>query len=108
MKALLRKDIRNKLASLPTASKETQGKAIAAKVLLLPAYSRSKSVGVFLPSHTEVPTDEIVQNLFATGRVCYAPRVLDGNMDLLEVFSMQDLESFPKKQVGHHRTSTHT
>jgi len=101
MKALLRQDIRNKLSGLSKAAQDAQGRAVASKVLCMPDYSRAKHVGVYLQAQNEVATDEILKHIFASGKTCYAPRVLDTkNMELLEVFSIQDLESFPRNKWG--------
>jgi len=98
---LLRQDIRNKLSGLSASAREAQGRAIAGKVLSMPAFARAKNVGVYLQAQGEVPTDEIVKHVLATGKNCYAPRVLDSkNMELLEVFSSQDLASFPQNKWG--------
>jgi len=101
MKACLRKEVRNKLASVPTASKEAQGALITAKVLSLPAYSKAKRVAVYLHARGEVPTSDILHHALASGKECYAPKVLDPVvMDFFPVFSAKDLETFPRNKWG--------
>lgn len=74
MKALLRRDIRSKLASQSAVNRDAQGlshstvcnycsgRVITAKLLSLPEYVKAKRVGIYLHTNGEVPTTEIVRD----------------------------------------------
>ena len=45
---------------------------------------------------SEVHTDDILQNIFDSGRECFVPRYIGSSMDMVRLHSMDDFLSLPE------------
>jgi len=93
MKQVLRQQVRKHLKETPKSSFAHQGDIIQQTILHSPIYGRSKHIALYLHTDDEVPTDKLIQHIFDSGRICYAPRVNGIKMDFFRVYSPEDLKS---------------
>uniref|UniRef100_A0A6B2LK59 5-formyltetrahydrofolate cyclo-ligase n=1 Tax=Arcella intermedia TaxID=1963864 RepID=A0A6B2LK59_9EUKA len=85
----MRKDMKERLSQVTPSSIESQGADIQRKVLSSNQYQNSKHIAVYLHTKLEVPTLEIIKNIFDSGKYCY---VL---IQFYRIYNLSDLNSLP-------------
>ncbi|KAJ7634600.1 hypothetical protein FB45DRAFT_989450 [Roridomyces roridus] len=103
-KKLLRKTISLKLRSFSPAQIQEQSKALTARVLALPPFTRAQSVSCYLSMPTgEIDTFDLARNILRSGKKLFVPKIdptVDGRMDLLRIYDEQDLDGLPSGLWG--------
>ncbi|TRY77617.1 hypothetical protein DNTS_005773 [Danionella cerebrum] len=96
-KQALRREIKSRVAALSDQEKIRQSLIVSNKLFRHPRYLSSERVAVFLNMQDEVHTEEIVQDLFRRGKVCFIPRYFSGSsrMDMLRLRELQEVEALP-------------
>jgi len=95
---VLRKATRELLRSASTQNLLQQGQLIQNQVIHSILYQNSKHIGVYLHLPSEVPTDRIIADIFASGRNCYVPAISGNNMDFYRIKDMDDFASLKINQ----------
>ncbi|XP_062405493.1 5,10-methenyltetrahydrofolate synthetase (5-formyltetrahydrofolate cyclo-ligase) [Sardina pilchardus] len=97
-KQALRKEIKRRVAALTDQEKVRQSRVVSQKLFQHPKYKSSQRIAVFLSMHDEIRTEEIVEDAFGKGKVCFIPKYLTNNsnhMDMLRVTGMEDINTLP-------------
>lgn len=103
-KRALRKSVTATLRSLPPTDVQEQSHAIAARVLSLPSFAKSKTVSCYLSMPTgEVDTSPLVSEILRAGKSLFVPKIdrsTEGRMEFLKVYGEEDLQPFPSGLWG--------
>uniref|UniRef100_A0A6B2LS78 5-formyltetrahydrofolate cyclo-ligase n=1 Tax=Arcella intermedia TaxID=1963864 RepID=A0A6B2LS78_9EUKA len=92
----MRKDMKERLSQVTPSSIESQGADIQRKVLSSNQYQNSKHIAVYLHTKLEVPTLEIIKNIFDSGKYCYVPKIIDHQIiQFYRIYDLSDLNSLP-------------
>lgn len=94
-KAILRKEIKNKLKSLTEQEKSRQSDIIVKKLLKTPQYVNSQRLSVYLHMKNEVQTYEILKHALKSGKNVYVPKYVKTNMDMVKLYSLKDYDQLP-------------
>uniref|UniRef100_A0A8C1WK83 5-formyltetrahydrofolate cyclo-ligase n=1 Tax=Cyprinus carpio TaxID=7962 RepID=A0A8C1WK83_CYPCA len=86
-KQALRREIKARVAAVSDQEKLRQSRVVSQKLFRHPKYLSSQRVAVFLNMHDEVRTDDILQDIFKRGKVCFIPRYFprSSRMDMLRL-----------------------
>ncbi|KAJ7468066.1 hypothetical protein FB451DRAFT_1039960 [Mycena latifolia] len=103
-KKILRKTITVKLRDLSSAHIQDQSRAVTARVLALPSFAQSKSVGCYLSMPSgEIDTSSLVREILRSGKALFVPKIdpaTEGRMELLQIYDEDDLNSLPSGVWG--------
>ncbi|KAJ3311595.1 hypothetical protein HDU76_003089 [Blyttiomyces sp. JEL0837] len=101
LKALLRKDMRKRLAALSSNQIIRESTDLANQLFALREYQTAQSISVYLSKDgAEVSTDMIVQDILSRGTKCFIPRCISPTkMEMVRLLSMEDLESLPLNKM---------
>ncbi|KAJ7800388.1 5-formyltetrahydrofolate cyclo-ligase [Mycena olivaceomarginata] len=103
-KKLLRKAMGVKLRDLSTSHIQDQSRALTARVLSLPSFIQSKSVSCYLSMPSgEIDTSFLVREILRSGKTLFVPKIdttTEGRMELLQIYSEDDLNSLPSGVWG--------
>ncbi|EIN08570.1 nagb/rpia/CoA transferase-like protein [Punctularia strigosozonata HHB-11173 SS5] len=98
-KKALRKSITAALRSLPGHEIQCQSQAITQRLLSAPFFQRSHGLSCYLSMPTgEVDTAEIVSSVLRSGKTLFVPKIdksVDGKMDFLRVYDVEDANTLP-------------
>ncbi|XP_023669798.1 5-formyltetrahydrofolate cyclo-ligase isoform X2 [Paramormyrops kingsleyae] len=96
-KRALRKEIKTRLAAIGAEEKRRQSRIVTQKLLQHPKYESCCRIAVFLSMPDEIHTEEIIEDIFQKGKVCFIPRYLpnSSHMDMLKVTEAKDIQSLP-------------
>ncbi|XP_057664766.1 5-formyltetrahydrofolate cyclo-ligase isoform X1 [Diorhabda carinulata] len=94
-KAIVRKRMEEKLASLSLQEKQKQSKIVREKLFQLDAFKNSKNVSIFLSMNSEIDTEPIVRKIFDSNKRCFVPRYNKKIMEMVELYSMEDWSTLP-------------
>ncbi|RKP08602.1 5-formyltetrahydrofolate cyclo-ligase [Thamnocephalis sphaerospora] len=100
LKNALRKQVRQRLSTLPADTIAADTERVTEKLLQLPEYSRSQRVSIYVSMHGEVATRRIIEDLFQSGKACYVPRWHGDLMEMVRLRSMEDYISLPLNRWG--------
>lgn len=92
----LRRKLRSALTAITEKQRQEESDVLAEKFLATEEYQSSKRISVYLSMPTEVDTEKILEDIFTSGRMCFIPRYEGPTMDMLRVYSMEDINSLPK------------
>lgn len=94
-KQALRKEIKKRVAAMSDEEKHRQSRVVSLKLFKHPKYLSSQRVAVFLSMHDEVRTEEVLQDIFNRGKVCFIPRYFSNSshMDMLRLNDMKDINN---------------
>ncbi|KAF8905256.1 5-formyltetrahydrofolate cyclo-ligase [Gymnopilus junonius] len=102
-KKSLRNSLGTSLNQLSSANIEQQSQKIMNHVLSLPTFQRCQSISCYLSMPSgEVSTDMLVEAILQSDKKLFVPRIqtMNGTMDFLRVYSLNDLASFPSGTWG--------
>ncbi|KAJ6487740.1 hypothetical protein C8R45DRAFT_994175 [Mycena sanguinolenta] len=103
-KKLLRKAMATKLRDLSSSHIQEQSRALTARVLSLPSFIKSNSVSCYLSMPTgEIDTSFLVREILRSGKTLFVPKIdatTQGRMELLQIYSEDDLTSLPSGVWG--------
>ncbi|XP_033634766.1 5-formyltetrahydrofolate cyclo-ligase-like [Asterias rubens] len=94
-KGLLRREIKQRLASLSSEEKKRQSDFITQKVISHPVYQQSQRISVYLSTSDEVNTEGLLEHMFANNKKCFVPQYIGPRMDMLKLHSMDDYATLP-------------
>lgn len=96
-KQALRREIKRRVAALSNEEKKRQSSVVARKLFTHPNYVSCQRIAVFLSMDDEVRTEEIIQDVFKSGKTCFIPKYYSGsnNMDMVKLDSLQEMETLP-------------
>ncbi|XP_051568292.1 5,10-methenyltetrahydrofolate synthetase (5-formyltetrahydrofolate cyclo-ligase) isoform X3 [Myxocyprinus asiaticus] len=94
-KQALRKEIKKLLAAMSDHEKLRQSQVVSRKLFQHPKYLSSQRIAVFLNMHDEVHTEDILQDIFKRGKVCFIPRYFtnSSHMDMLRLNDPEDINT---------------
>ncbi|XP_051993150.1 5,10-methenyltetrahydrofolate synthetase (5-formyltetrahydrofolate cyclo-ligase) [Xyrauchen texanus] len=94
-KQALRKEIKKLLAAMSDHEKLRQSQVVSRKLFQHPKYLSSQRIAVFLNMHDEVNTEDILQDIFKRGKVCFIPRYFtnSSHMDMLRLNDPEDINT---------------
>ncbi|KAG7095361.1 hypothetical protein E1B28_006120 [Marasmius oreades] len=103
-KEALRKSVSSVLRTLAASSIDEQSKLVSAKVLELPHFRQSQNISCYLSMPSgELDTSDIVSEILKCGKTLFVPKIdkkTPGRMDLVRVYSNDDLNSLPSGLWG--------
>ena len=73
-KKSLRKQMKDKVATISQQDKKLQSKIVTVKVLKSAEYVNSKSIALYLHMDDEIQTEDILIQAFKDEKICYIPR----------------------------------
>lgn len=94
-KKVLRRELKKRIAAMTDEAKLTESTSIVNKLLRMEEYKSSKRISVYLSLSSEVQTEGILQELFQAKKECFIPRYIGLNMDMVKLYSMEDMMSLP-------------
>ncbi|KAI7813797.1 putative 5-formyltetrahydrofolate cyclo-ligase-like [Triplophysa rosa] len=94
-KQALRKDIKKRVATMSDQEKLRQSRVVSQKLFKHPKYLSSQRVAVFLSMQDEVRTEDVLQDIFKRGKVCFIPRYFSNSthMDMLRLKDPEDIQN---------------
>ncbi|KAJ6582895.1 hypothetical protein DFH09DRAFT_911895 [Mycena vulgaris] len=103
-KKILRKAVAAKLRDLTSDHIQAQSRGVTARVLALPSFIQSKSVGCYLSMPSgEVDTSSVAREILRSGKTLFVPKIdtaTEGRMELLQIYDEDDLNSLPSGVWG--------
>ncbi|CAF0782677.1 unnamed protein product [Adineta ricciae] len=94
-KQVLRQQLRQVLKLMTNEDRVRQSNHITNLLLHHPKYLAAKSISIFVHMNTEVSTRDIIQHAFITHKHVFIPRYTPTSMDMVRVYSLDDLDSLP-------------
>lgn len=96
-KQALRREIKQRVAALSADEKHRQSVVVSQKLFRHPKYVSCKRIAVFLSMSDEVRSEEILKDVFRSGKSCFIPRYdsSSSHMDMLKLHSLRDMETLP-------------
>ena len=95
-KQVLRKEIKKKLSQLTESEKIRQSNIITKKLIKHPRYIESERISVYMHMKNEVRTIAILEDAFKSGKKVYIPKYVGSNMDMVELYSLNDYDNLPE------------
>lgn len=103
LKKEVRKLLKSRLRNLPVPYCRTASQEIFQKVEGMQAYQRSTTIFCFLSMPQEVQTMNFIDRCFHDGKRIFVPKIVgskSSDMQVLELMSISDIETFPKNSWG--------
>ncbi|KTF74560.1 hypothetical protein cypCar_00045169, partial [Cyprinus carpio] len=96
-KQALRREIKARVTAVSDQEKLRQSRVVSQKLFRHPKYLSSQRVAVFLNMHDEVRTEDILQDIFKRGKVCFIPRYFprSSRMDMLRLKDTEEVKTLP-------------
>jgi 5-formyltetrahydrofolate cyclo-ligase len=103
LKKRVRQQLSARLRNLPAPYCQCCSAQLLPPLLALPAFQQSSAVFCFLSMPQEVQTLPLLEHCFRLGKRVFVPKVTSGksrDMQVLEVQSLEHIQSFPKNSWG--------
>ena len=104
MKKVIRKDMKQKLLDLSRRRGfewlTEQSERASQRIIGTDAYQQAKCVSVFLSMPHEVQTRSLLADILARGKRCFVPFIKDSTMQMVELQSLEILDSLPRDKWG--------
>jgi 5-formyltetrahydrofolate cyclo-ligase len=94
-KQILRQQIRQVLKLMSNEERISQSNLVTKDLLCHPKYLASNSISIYVHMNTEISTRDIIQHAFQTNKHVFIPRYSSTSMDMVRVYSLDDLDSLP-------------
>ncbi len=94
-KQILRQQIRQILKLMSNEERVYQSKIVTNKLLHHPKYLSSRSISIYVHMNTEIFTREIIKDAFEFNKHVFIPRYSSSSMDMVRIYSLDDLDSLP-------------
>jgi len=94
-KQLLRQQIRHILKLMSNEERIYQSNIVNNALLCHPKYISSRSISIYVHMNTEISTRAIIQHAFQVNKHVFIPRYDSKTMDMVRVYSLDDLDSLP-------------
>jgi 5-formyltetrahydrofolate cyclo-ligase len=72
-----------------------QSNLVTHALLHHPKYLSSRSISIYVHMNTEISTRDIIQHAFKVNKDVFIPRYSSTSMDMVRVYSLDDLDSLP-------------
>lgn len=95
-KAVLRKELKQRLAAMTVEERTLQSDNISQKLFLLPEYQKSQRVCLYLHMAEEVYTTRILHHILETNKDCFIPQYIGPVMKMVKLDSLEDYEKLPE------------
>lgn len=95
-KQVLRQQIRQLLKSMSPEDRLRQSSRVTERVLHHPKYLTSHRISVYVHMPTEISTRELIQDAFRSNKQVFIPRYNVNTMEMVRIYSIEDLDSLPK------------
>lgn len=95
VKQILRQQIRQILKLMLNEERIFQSNLVNHELLHHPKYLSSRSISIYVHMNTEISTRNIFQHAFNTNKHVFIPRYNSTTMDMVRVYSLDDLDSLP-------------
>ncbi|MGH0137112.1 UNVERIFIED_CONTAM: hypothetical protein FKN15_036556 [Acipenser sinensis] len=73
-KQAMRIELKKRISQLSDQEKLRQSHIVTQKLIKHPKYQSCQRIAVFLSMHDEVQTEEIIEDIFQKGKVCFIPK----------------------------------
>jgi 5-formyltetrahydrofolate cyclo-ligase len=94
-KQILRQRIRQFLQSMSNEDRQRQSHRVTQYLLAHPKYLTSRSISIYVHMPTEIITRDIIRHAFESNKHVFIPRYSSTAMDMVRVYSLDDLDSLP-------------
>lgn len=94
-KQILRQKIRHVLKEMPKEDRIHQSNVVTKLLLNHPKYQLSHSISIYVNMNTEISTRDIIQHAFQSQKRVFIPRYSSSSMDMVRIYSLDDLDSLP-------------
>jgi len=94
-KQILRQQIRQVLKLMSNEERISQSNLVTKDLLCHPKYLASNSISIYVHMNTEISTRDIIQHAFQTNKHVFIPRYSSTSMDMVRLYSLDDLDSLP-------------
>ncbi|CAD5120490.1 DgyrCDS9056 [Dimorphilus gyrociliatus] len=95
-KKALRKEIKSRILALSESEKLRQSEIVTKKLIERAEFKNSERICVFLSMSDEIRTEVILSNIFKNNKKCFIPRYDGPNMDMVELYGMEDYDKLPE------------
>jgi 5-formyltetrahydrofolate cyclo-ligase len=95
VKQLLRQQIRHILKLMSNEDRVYQSNIVTNILLHHPKYISSRSISIYVHMNTEISTRAIIQHAFQVNKHVFIPRYDSKTMDMVRIYSLDDLDSLP-------------
>lgn len=95
MKQILRQQIRQILKAMSSDDRLAQSQLVTRALLQHPKYLSSNSISIYVHMQTEISTRDVIQHALQMNKQVFIPRYSSNSMDMVRVYSMEDLDSLP-------------
>jgi 5-formyltetrahydrofolate cyclo-ligase len=95
VKQLLRQQIRPILKLMSNEDCVYQSNIVTNILLHHPKYISSRSISIYVHMNTEISTRAIIQHAFQVNKHVFIPRYDSKTMDMVRIYSLDDLDSLP-------------
>ncbi|XP_068954775.1 5-formyltetrahydrofolate cyclo-ligase isoform X3 [Petaurus breviceps papuanus] len=104
-KRTLRAEMKQRLRALSAEERRRQSRLLTEKVIAHCKYQESQRISIFLSMQDEIETEEIIQDIFQSGKTCFIPRYKfkSSHMDMVKLFSAEEIFSLPKTSWNIHQ-----
>ncbi|XP_043845430.1 5-formyltetrahydrofolate cyclo-ligase [Dromiciops gliroides] len=94
----LRVEMKQRLRALSAEERLRQSRLLTEKVLAHSKYQESQRISIFLSMQDEIETEEIIKDIFQSGKTCFIPqyKFKSNHMDMVKLFSAEEIFSLPK------------
>ena len=94
-KQILRQQIRHVLKLMSNEDRIYQSNIVTRNLLQHAKYLSARSISVYVHMNTEISTRDIIQDAFKSNKHVFIPRYNTTSMDMVRVYSLDDLDSLP-------------
>jgi len=94
-KQILRQKIRQSLKLMSNEERVYQSNIVTNNLLHHPKYLSSRSISIYVHMNTEISTRDIIQHAFKVHKHVFIPRYDSTSMDMVRIYSLDDLDSLP-------------
>ncbi|CAF0790459.1 unnamed protein product [Rotaria sordida] len=94
-KQILREKLRHILKMMSNEDRIYQSNIVTNYLLRHSKYQSSRAISIYVHMNTEISTRDIIQHAFQSNKHVFIPRYNSTSMDMLRIYSLDDLDSLP-------------
>ncbi|CAF0824022.1 unnamed protein product [Rotaria sp. Silwood1] len=94
-KQILRQKLRHALKTMSNEDRIYQSNIVTNYLLHHPKYQSSRAISIYVHMNTEISTRDIIQHAFQSDKHVFVPRYDLTSMDMVRIYSLDDLDSLP-------------
>jgi 5-formyltetrahydrofolate cyclo-ligase len=96
IKTTVRRQLKKQITAMTDEKRQQESLEVIRKLLNHEWYEQSQKVSVYLSMENEVDTTPLVKDILESGRLCFIPRYKGDQMDMLQLYSLDDLSKLPQ------------